>query len=88
MKTQGKSKESIRKPKQNIMKPKQNLRKPKNPQARPKKRWTDDLHGYLTSLGVEQPWEEVAKDADTWADLEKGFSTWGLPVSGHLAITK
>ncbi len=46
-------------------------------QARPKKRWTDDVHGYLNELGITQPWENLAKLGDIWADLEPGFLTWG-----------
>ena len=51
-------------------------------QARPKKRWIDDIQGYLSELGISQPWQELAQMRDVWSDLEEGFSTWGLPQSG------
>ncbi len=54
-------------------------------QARPKKRWTDDVQGYLSDLGITQPWEELAQMGDMWAGLEPGFLTWGLIPSRHSA---
>ena len=47
-------------------------------QARPKKRWADDFHSYLPELGITQSWESLAEVQEIWADLELGFSTWGL----------
>ena len=54
-------------------------------QARPKKRWTDDVQGYLDELNITQPWKDVAKIEEIWADLEPGFLTWDLTFSRHAA---
>ena len=54
-------------------------------QARPKKRWTDDIQGYLDTLGITQPWMDLAQIGDTWADLDTGFLTCVLPLSRHAA---
>ena len=54
-------------------------------QARPKKKWTDDLHGYLSDLGITQPWVDLAQMGDIWAELEPGFLKWGLSLSRHSA---
>ena len=54
-------------------------------QARPKKKWTDDVQGYLSNLGITQPWEDLAKIGEIWEDLEAGFLTWGLTATRHTA---
>ena len=54
-------------------------------QARPKKRWTDDVQGYLDELNITQPWMDLAKIDEFWADLEPGFLTWDLTFSRHAA---
>ncbi len=54
-------------------------------QARPKKRWTDDIQGYLGDRGISQPWTELAQMGDLWAELEGDFLKWGLIQSGHHA---
>ena len=50
-------------------------------QSRPKKKWSDEIHGYLNNLGVSQPWEDLAQDSDIWSELEAGFLKWGVPLS-------
>ena len=54
-------------------------------QARPKKRWTDDVQGYLDELSITQPWMDLAKIGEIWDDLEPGFLTWDLTFSRRAA---
>ena len=54
-------------------------------QARPKKRWTDDVQGYLSDLQITQPWQEIAHMKDIWADLEPGFLMWGVNLNRRSA---
>ena len=48
------------------------------PQARPKKRWSDDINGYLNAKGISEPWTQLAAKSETWTELENDFLTYGL----------
>ena len=50
------------------------------PQARPHKRWDDDFHSFLRSIYINAagitnppPWHELARDTNTWSQLESLF---------------